>query len=271
VGTGMPSGANKYVTNDDSRLSDARTPTAHDHGTPTDDNLRLGNGAAWVNAALPSCSNATTSKLLYDTATNTFSCGTDQGGAAGCSYTGNGPYSFLVGTRTFPRSDTRGVVDAAATAANGFIAYQFVLTCSLPLNEIFVLLNGGCTAAGKAWAFAIYDDSANTVGTKVTGTDVAVTGGNAVVYKTATWGTQPTLPAGTYWIGFAAEEATCQIYGETTATYAPPTQFMVNLPNKRYVKCPTAATWNGTSSTLPSTCGVQAAGAGIVPWMVNVK
>lgn len=33
--------------------------------------------------ALPSCSNATTSKLLYDTATHTFSCGTDQSGGGG--------------------------------------------------------------------------------------------------------------------------------------------------------------------------------------------
>lgn len=40
--------------------------------------------ATW--RALPSCSNATTSKLLYDTATNTFSCGTDQGGGSGAGY-----------------------------------------------------------------------------------------------------------------------------------------------------------------------------------------
>lgn len=34
---------------------------------------------------LPSCSNATTSKLLYDNATQTFSCGTDQTGGGGVS------------------------------------------------------------------------------------------------------------------------------------------------------------------------------------------
>lgn len=32
---------------------------------------------------LPSCSNSTTSKLLYDNATQTFSCGTDQTGGGG--------------------------------------------------------------------------------------------------------------------------------------------------------------------------------------------
>lgn len=31
AGTGTPSASNKYVTNNDSRLSDARTPTAHNH------------------------------------------------------------------------------------------------------------------------------------------------------------------------------------------------------------------------------------------------
>ena len=48
-----------------------------------DDNAMVGNGTTWESKALPSCSNSTTSKLLYDTATNTFSCGTDQSGGGG--------------------------------------------------------------------------------------------------------------------------------------------------------------------------------------------
>ncbi len=36
-GTGTPSGSNKYVTNDDGRLSDDRDPNAHTHGNITDD------------------------------------------------------------------------------------------------------------------------------------------------------------------------------------------------------------------------------------------
>lgn len=44
-----------------------------------DDAVRVGDGATSATArTLPSCSTAATSKLLYDTATNTFSCGTDQ-------------------------------------------------------------------------------------------------------------------------------------------------------------------------------------------------
>jgi hypothetical protein len=37
--------------------------------------------------SLPSCSNGTTSKLLYDTSTHAFSCGTDQGGGGGLTAT----------------------------------------------------------------------------------------------------------------------------------------------------------------------------------------
>lgn len=46
----------------------------------TDNNLIVANGSTWILTQLPSCSNATTSKLLYDTTTRTFSCGTDQAG-----------------------------------------------------------------------------------------------------------------------------------------------------------------------------------------------
>lgn len=53
----------------------------------TDDNTMVGNGTTWQAKALPSCSNATTSKLLYDTSSNAFSCGTDQDSGAGSGAT----------------------------------------------------------------------------------------------------------------------------------------------------------------------------------------
>lgn len=50
----------------------------------TEDAVLVGAGTTdWVPAVLPSCSNATTSKLLYNSSTNAFSCGTDQTGGAG--------------------------------------------------------------------------------------------------------------------------------------------------------------------------------------------
>ena len=50
-----------------------------------DDKVMVGNGTTWQQKAIADCDNATTSKLLYDTGTNAFSCGTDQTGGAGSS------------------------------------------------------------------------------------------------------------------------------------------------------------------------------------------
>lgn len=45
-----------------------------------DDEVLVSNGTVWQAKQIPNCA-GTTDKLLYDTATNAFSCGTDQGGA----------------------------------------------------------------------------------------------------------------------------------------------------------------------------------------------
>ena len=50
-------------------------------GAVTDDTVMVGNGTAGVEATVPACAGST-SKLLYDQVTNTFSCGTDQTGAS---------------------------------------------------------------------------------------------------------------------------------------------------------------------------------------------
>lgn len=57
--------------------------------TTADDSVFVGDSTSAVTArALPSCSGATTDKLLYNISTNTFSCGTDQtgGGSSGQPY-----------------------------------------------------------------------------------------------------------------------------------------------------------------------------------------
>lgn len=51
--------------------------------TAADDTALVSSGSAWQAKALPDCDTAATSKLLYDTATNAWSCGTDQTGAGG--------------------------------------------------------------------------------------------------------------------------------------------------------------------------------------------
>ena len=52
----------------------------------TDDGVLIGNGTTYLQASLPSCSNATTSKLLYDNTANAFSCGTDQSAGGGTTF-----------------------------------------------------------------------------------------------------------------------------------------------------------------------------------------
>lgn len=64
----------------------------------TDDSLIVANGTTWQLKTLPDCSNATTSKLLYNISTNAFTCGTDQSGGGGSlSYEIDG---VAVGTRS---------------------------------------------------------------------------------------------------------------------------------------------------------------------------
>jgi hypothetical protein len=50
----------------------------------TEDAVLVGAGTTdWAPKVLPSCSNGTTEKLLYNSTTNAFSCGTDQAGSGG--------------------------------------------------------------------------------------------------------------------------------------------------------------------------------------------
>ena len=70
---------------------------------------------------LPSCSNATTSKLLYDNATQTFSCGTDQSGGAGASWT---QYEIDFGASA-KFVDTEIVTDAAVSGTSKIIVMQY--------------------------------------------------------------------------------------------------------------------------------------------------
>src|SRR5262249_1501259 len=52
--------------------------------TATDDNVMVGNGTVWQAKAVPLCTDTGGNHLNYDTATNTFTCGTS-GGASSIS------------------------------------------------------------------------------------------------------------------------------------------------------------------------------------------
>lgn len=51
-----------------------------------DDEAVVSNGTIYQCKAVPDCDNATTSKVLYDTATNTITCGTDQDNGSAASF-----------------------------------------------------------------------------------------------------------------------------------------------------------------------------------------
>lgn len=70
--------------------------------TPTDNYLVIGNGSVWIPITLPSCSNATTSKLLYNNSTHAFSCGTDQNSGGGTTYVPDGTARITINTGVTP-------------------------------------------------------------------------------------------------------------------------------------------------------------------------
>jgi len=96
----------------------------------TEDAVLVGAGTTdWQPKVLPSCSNATTSKLLYDSSTNTFSCGADQTGGAGSGNfievslsfgTGDvGVYTTTVTGQAWVTASSRIVCQPQATSADG--------------------------------------------------------------------------------------------------------------------------------------------------------
>lgn len=92
--------------------------------TPTADNVLVGSGSAWTKATLPSCSNATTSKLLYDTTSDTFSCGTDQTGGGG-----GGPTVVTVSGDV--TNSTTGFADATGLSFSVTAATNYRIECTV--------------------------------------------------------------------------------------------------------------------------------------------
>jgi hypothetical protein len=124
---------------------------------------------SWWGGGLTSCSNGVTSKLLYDSATGFFSCGTDQGG-------GGGMTSFTAG---------EGLL--GGTITNGGTVYSQVGTSSIPTSGqvAYWTAVGGATSPAKL----------NSVATSsiANGTGITVTNGSTAFVI----GAQPTINCNT--------------------------------------------------------------------------
>jgi hypothetical protein len=116
-------------------------------------------------SALPSCSNAVTSKLLYNTSTHAFSCGTDQGGGGGMTnpMTTLGDIIYEDATPTPARlaGNTSATKMFLSQTGNGSIS-------AVPAwgQPAFTDITGTATKA-QLPATAVYTDQANTYSTGV--------------------------------------------------------------------------------------------------------
>lgn len=151
----------------------------------TEDAVLVGSGTtAWQAKVLPSCSNATTSKLLYDNSTNTFSCGTDQAGAGGSPAWHGVLHATLADAdpariaEGLFRNDATTLAAPTPTNQTASIArcQKFNNPASITVNAVRIW----CTAAvNNVYAFAIYP-----VGT---GTSRTWTSGNVPSCTANTW------------------------------------------------------------------------------------
>lgn len=117
----------------------------------------------WEKKTLPSCSNATTSKLLYDNSTNTFSCGVDQdtGGTSLATWSARTTEVHTIGSTTATevtalqiRIDGAGTYDVryvlrtrSSSTTNGYKYGVNVTTNLSSLNCVAVHATSGTTAA----------------------------------------------------------------------------------------------------------------------------
>jgi hypothetical protein len=132
--------------------------------TAADDAVAVGNGTTNVSTVIPSCSNATTSKLLYNNSTNAFTCGTDQTGGGGSS---------------IPVSDEGSQITAAATSFNFTGAG---VTATNASGAVTVNIPGGAGAATDETVFSEKDDFGFSSGSELPWTYFSTAGSGSEDY-----------------------------------------------------------------------------------------
>ena len=141
-----------------------------------DDAVFVGDSTSAVTArTLPTCSNATTDKLLYNISTNTFSCGVDQTGGGGSTMTTlttRNPFGMQTGAN-------------AAVALASLTAYKvalFNVPQSITVNQLSY--NVGAVTTAGSYRICVYSEDGNTKEIDVT--DVPTAGLNSVTVSAVT-------------------------------------------------------------------------------------
>lgn len=206
----------------------------------------------YISAAdIPSCSNVTTSKLLFDSSAGTFSCGTDQSGAGGGSVALG---DCMITYSCAPLSGGyRGTAPTDIVGSGKVVMVRVSVPGVVTLKQWKMYIRLGST--GESVAAAVYADVAGAPGTKIAGTDllaVAGTGGWSAAVQSGTWGTGLVNVSGTVWIGVSTDSTTAEFLfpGAGNGGFAY-TSGAGSVPGA--VKCSNTATTG--PYTLPSTCG----------------
>lgn len=193
-----------------------------------DDSAYVGNGTTIEAKTLPSCSNATSSKLLYNSSTNTFSCGTDQdsggGGGLGANLSSSGD-SIVSTTGSINFTDmtlyadsfvstggTMSIVDDFTVLSKLLIpAYQ---DCSSVLEAGEVCIDGNISGLVDAMAF-MGSDGYERVNVAMRKSDiVSLTDGDTFAYDSGTTSWVPVQASIPLWDGTEGTE----IFPLTSAT-----------------------------------------------------
>ena len=150
-----------------------------------DDAVFVGDSASAVTArTLPTCSGATTDKLLYNISTNSFSCGTDQ--------TGGGSTMTTVTTKNASGLGTGANAAVAMTSLTARKVALFTIPYSITVNQLTYNV-GAVTTAGTI-RFCVYNEAGSSKLIDVT--DVPAAGANPVTVGAVT------LTPGNYYIAF---------------------------------------------------------------------
>lgn len=207
------SGSNAHVITWVGTLAAGRGGTGS--GAPAEDQVLVGNGTGYDLKTLPSCSNATTEKLLYNSSTNTFSCGADQTSGGGSGIT---TLNTLTGaTQTFSKTDDTNVtLTITSTGTDHNFALGFTGTLAdarvadvLTVTKISNLTSNGFVKTSSSDGTLSVDTNTYLTGNQTITLSGDVTGSGATSITTVV----ANLPSGVTAAGFLA----------TTAIVAPST------------------------------------------------